>query len=105
MAREFYKRLKASQKAKKTLAVAFDMQKNMPLPQTNVTETYYSRQLWLYNLTFVVHVPSKKDAQNPSNVYTYSWLESDSGKGSNEICSALSNFLEQIRNRVKVGQY
>jgi len=91
--------MKESRQCKYTLTVAFNMQKNLPLPQTNVTETYYSRQLWLYNLTFVVHVGSLKHVQSPQNVFSYIWTESDSGKGSNKVCSCLANFLRRIKQR------
>lgn len=35
-----------------------------------------------------------------NNNKLYTWLESDTGKGSNEVCSALHHFLHSIKNRV-----
>ena len=39
--------------------------------------------------------------QSSQNCYLYTWVESESGRGPNEICSALLNFLEQLEERVK----
>lgn len=72
------------------------MQKNMPLPKTNVTEAYYCRQLWVYNFTIVIH----RKKQSVKNVFIYSWLESESGKGSNEIVSCLVHFFEKVAKRL-----
>jgi len=95
-AEKFYSLLTESRKQRDTLTVAFDMMQNQPLPKINVTEQYYSRQLWLYTLGIVIH--SRK--QKPGDVRLYTWLETDSGKGSNEITSALHNFLISIKKRV-----
>jgi hypothetical protein len=95
-AKKFYSLLTASKQRRDTLTVTFDVQKNLPLPKTNVGIEYYSRQLWLYNFGIVIH--TKKLPRK--NVFFYSWMEHESGKGSNEICSALSNFLKRIRRRV-----
>lgn len=83
----FYQRLKESKNNGETLTITFDMQQNQPLPKTNVAEAYYSRQLWLYNFTIVVHGKKYRS-------FTYTWLESDSGKGSNEVTSALQHFFD-----------
>lgn len=79
------------------MAVVFDLQQNHPLPKTSVGEAYYSRQLWLYNLGIVIHT----GVQNRKNVYLYSWLESETGKGSDQVISALSDFLRQVKKRVR----
>lgn len=40
------------------------------------------------------------------NVFFYTWLESDSGKGSNEIVSALSHFFENVvKKRIAKRRY
>lgn len=97
-AKKFYQILKNSVDLSDVISVTFDMQKNQALPKTNVCEAYYARQLWLYNLTIVIH--SKKQARR--NVHIYSWLESDSGKGSNEVVSVLNHFFENVlQNRIK----
>lgn len=47
----------------------------------------------------------KEDVQSPKNVFLYSWLECEAGRGSNEICSALMNFLELMEQRCKLRKY
>lgn len=88
-ANRFYEVLRESKNEDDTLTLAFDMQQNQPLPKTNVSEAYYARQLWLYNFTVVIY--AKKD-----EAFTYTWLESESGKGSNEITSALEHFFKTV---------
>lgn len=74
-----------------TLAIVFDNVKR----QMNVTEAYYCRQLWLYNLTIVIH----GQIQSEKNVFIHSWLESENGEGSNEIASCLVHFFKNIIQR------
>lgn len=83
--------MKDSRRKCDTLAVVLDMMQNAPLPKTNVTEAYYSRQLWLYNLGFVIHSYN----MSRRNVFLFTWLESEGGKGSNEVPSALAVFLKK----------
>jgi hypothetical protein len=66
-AKHFYKILKESAADPKTLCIAFDMQQNRPLPKTNVGEAYYARQLWLYNVTFVIH--KKKQSKRDVHIF------------------------------------
>ncbi|KAJ8882522.1 hypothetical protein PR048_014333 [Dryococelus australis] len=54
-----------------------------------VSEVFYARQVWLYNLTFVLN---EKD-QNTSNTSVYTWTEDESGRGCNEVTSALSHIF------------
>jgi len=72
---------------------SFDMMQNQAIPKFFVTDTFYSRQIWVYNLTFVINFGNSD--QSSKNCYLYTWVESESGRGPNEICSALLNFLEQ----------
>lgn len=116
-AKKFYQLLSAARDDRKTLAVSFDMEQNQPVPKIPITESFYARQLWVYNLTFVIHEPvrkcrtavqrSKKKAggQSRKNVFLYSWHEAESAKSSNEIVSALSNFLRRIQKRVRYYDY
>lgn len=97
-AKRFYSILRESKVDRSVLCVVFDMQQNLPLPKINITETYYSRQLWLYNLCFVIH----DFGQSKRQVFFYNWLETSSGKGSNEVTSALAHFLKRIAK--KAGQ-
>ena len=57
--------------------------------------------MWVYNLTFVIHTRK----QSPKNVFIYSWLESQRGKGSNEVCSALQNLLIRLKRRIETHRY
>lgn len=72
----------------------------LPLPKLSVTEVFYSRQVWLYNLTFVIPAPT----QGPENCYLYTWTECDSGRGPNEVCSSLIDFLENLENRLMLKE-
>lgn len=81
-----------------TIQVSFDMMQNQPLPKHSVSETFYSKQVWLYNLTFVIN--SEND-QSKKNCFLYTQLETESGRGPNEIGSALIHFLNILENRYK----
>lgn len=94
--KQFYRLLKMSKDRCDTLTVDFDVQKNLPLPKTNVSIEYYKCQLWFYNFGIVIHTQDL----NPKNVFPYTWMENEREKGSNEICSALANFLQRICLRV-----
>lgn len=78
-----------------TVSVSFDMQENQPLPKLSVGEVYYSRQIWMFNLTFVIHGPN----QGKENVFIYTWTENQSARGSNQVCSALMDFIKVLENR------
>lgn len=93
----FYSLLKESRTRCDTVTVVFDMMQNQPLPKINVTEQYYCRQLWLYTLGIVIHTSNHQ--QKPHNVHLYTWTEIESGKGSNEIASALCHFLSSMKRR------
>lgn len=72
-----------------TLTVCFDMQQNQPLPKLSVGEVFYSRQVWLYNLTIMKHEAEQKK----ENIHFYTWLETQAGRGANEISSAVMDYL------------
>lgn len=82
------------------ISVLFDMMQTQPLPKLSVTEVFYSRQVWLYNLTFVISAPT----QGPGNCFLYTWAECESGRGSNEVCSSLIDFLENLEMRLKLQE-
>lgn len=73
------------------------MMRNQPLPKLSVTDTFYSRQAWVYNLTFVI---MSENDQSKDNCYLYTWHEGESGRGPNEIGSALI-ILEILEERYK----
>lgn len=106
-AAKFYRKLNQSGLKRNVLCASFDLQQNMPLPRSNVGEAYYKRQLWLYNFGIIIHKTKvKKEAtQSRKNVFLYSWLENEGGRGSNEICSAVFNFLRRIRKRCELRKY
>ncbi len=100
-AKRFTQLLSEARNDKRTLAVTFDLMQNQPLPRVAVTEAYYKRQLWLYTLGIVID--RKNSKQKDAKLYT--WMEHESGKGSNEICSALNHFLQTIKKRAVAGRY
>lgn len=101
-AKKFCAVLEESRRKRDTLTVVFDMQQNQPLPRINIGEAYYKRQLWLYNLAFVIHQRNRHQPKRAVRFYT--WLESDSGKGSNEVCSTLMDFLRRVsKNAARRG--
>jgi len=79
--------------------VSFDMMQNQPIPKLSVTDTFYSRQIWLYNLTFCINFSNSE--QSPENCHLYTWVESESARGPNEVCSILLHFLEKLQERIK----
>lgn len=94
-AKKFYELLKKQENDDGVIKVCFDMQQNQPLPKLSISDVYYMRQLWLYNLTFVVIEPN----QNKQNTFAYTWTENESGKGSNEVGSALIHFLKKLEQK------
>lgn len=74
--------------------VSFDCQKNLPLPKIPDQSVYYSRQLYLYNLTIVVG--NSKSSLTPENVHAYVWTEEQAAKGANEICSCVYHCLNNL---------
>lgn len=70
---------------------SFDCQKNQVLPKVPDQESYYSRQVYIYN--FSVVMGTSKSKLNPSKVHCFTWTENEFGKGSNEISSCLFHIL------------
>jgi len=60
---------------------------------------FYCNQVWLYNITFVIN---SKGIENPNTCYTYTWKETESGRGPDEVCSALMSFLANLENKIKI---
>ncbi len=100
-AAKFHQMVRESKEKCDTLTVIFDMQQNQPLPKTGLNDEYYRRQLWFYNLAFIIH----EEEQSIKNVRFYTWGEYDAGKGSNEVCSALLNFLSRLQARIRRRGY
>ena len=88
-AKQFYKKLQ--DKRNEVLVISLDCQKNQVLPRVSDQSAYYSRQIYLYNLTIVIG--HSKSPQNKENVFNYYWCETEHSRGSNEVASALHNLL------------
>ncbi|CAK1597457.1 unnamed protein product [Parnassius mnemosyne] len=78
----------------KVIKICFDCQQNQPLPKLSVGEVFYSRQAWLYNFCVMQHKPKTK--QTKDGIEFYVWLENQSGRGANEIASALQHYLRNL---------
>ncbi|PSN55817.1 hypothetical protein C0J52_02470 [Blattella germanica] len=89
-AKRFYSIMK--QEDPNVLKVCFDIQQNQPIPKLSVSEVFYSRQVWLYNLCVLVHLK----IQEKENTIFYTWLESERPKGYNEVASGVLDFLENL---------
>lgn len=99
LSKQFFKLM--YNKKENEIICSFDMMQNQPLPKLSVTDIFYSRQAWLYNLTFV----SNSSEQTTDNVDLYTWLETQSGRGPNEVCSALLHFLIKLEDKfIAAGQ-
>lgn len=91
-AQVFYDRKKQSgEKARKNFdfeAVAFDFQKNMPLPNITTNDVYYRRQLSVY--LFNVHILSTGES------VFYCYDQTIAKKGSDEVVSMMHHFIFNI---------
>lgn len=89
---EFYNKMKKEylesiDKNPDTLIIEFDYAQNLPLPKLNITSQFYKRLLWLFN--FNVHCHNDKSST------FYCFLETDSKKGPNTVCSFVYNFITE----------
>lgn len=100
-AKKFHQLMAESKKARGTLTLVFDLMQNQPLPKIGISEEFYARQLWVHNMGIVVH----RKRQNKNDVRLYTWLESEAGRGANEICSALHDCLHRMRRSVIRRKY
>lgn len=91
-AKAFYEKLK--DKDKKILILSFDCQKNLPLPKVPDQSVYYSRQVYVQNLTIVIG--NSKSKLSPSNVYAYCWTENEFVRDSNVISSCVYDILNSV---------
>lgn len=79
-AKRFFELLK--EESSDSLNCSFDMMQTQPIPKISVTDVFYSRQIWIYNLIFVTSDLN----QGPDNCILYTWNESDSGRGRGLLC-------------------
>lgn len=87
------------------IILSFDCQKNLVLPKVPDQSAYFSRQLYLYNLT-ICQGPSR-GPQGSSNTFIYAWLETEALKGSNQIASAvfhrlMNTIIEETVSHIKL---
>lgn len=71
-----------------TIVVCFDLENVFSLPKANVSNFFYKRKLNVYNLT--AHCSVDKQA------YCSIWNEAQSGRGCNDIASALVAILKKV---------
>lgn len=90
-AQAFFKLLK--EKKEEMITFSFDCQKILVLPKVPDQSCYYSRQLYLYNFTIVKG--SSKDSLNKNTTFAYVWMENEYAKGSNQIASAVYDWLNK----------
>ena len=69
----------------------FDLQQVMVCPKINVASAYYLRKLNVYNFT----VLDLQDSQG----YCYCWNEYENNRGTNDIVSALWNWLQKQESK------
>lgn len=89
-AMHFFELLRMRNSGEKT--VYFDKQQNQPLPKLSVSEVFYARQVWLYSLTVMTH----EEKQTADNTNIYTWLETEAGRGANEVVSSVQHFLHSL---------
>ena len=66
------------------ISASFDLQSVLQLPSNNVSLTYYSRKLCVYNLTVW-------EGKKPNDGHCFCWPEIEGKRGSNEIASCISD--------------
>jgi hypothetical protein len=76
-AKYFYTLLNKVDVEEPCITIAFDMQQNQPLPKVALSEAFYARQVWVFNLTFVIH---ENQTQTTEQVHIYTWDETQAGR-------------------------
>lgn len=76
------------------MIISFDFQKNQVLPRVPDQSAYYSRQLYMYNLTILVG--DSRCKQTKDNVFIYHYDETEHKKDSNAVSSAVYHFLNNL---------
>ncbi|CAH1109680.1 unnamed protein product [Psylliodes chrysocephalus] len=76
------------------LTMSYDCQKNLVVPKIPDQQANYKRHFYMYN--FAIVVGTSKSLLKKDNVFCYTWKETDKGKGSNEIASAIFDRLQKL---------
>ncbi|KAJ8875921.1 hypothetical protein PR048_023829 [Dryococelus australis] len=92
----FYSQLKID--PAESITVVFDCQQNQPLTKLSVSDTFYSRQEWFYNLAFMVYHGSI-DAPKEEYISFHTWLETQRGGSSTEVTSALIHYFQHLKDK------
>jgi len=92
-AKYFYTLLNKVDVEEPSITIAFDMQQNQPLPKVALSEAFYACQVWVFNLTFVIH---DNQTQSTDKVHIYTWDETQAGHDSSIVASALLHFLQNL---------
>ena len=77
---------------KSFMAATFDLQSILQLPVGAAGPFYYKRKLVLFNLTIY---------QGSQEGYCFVWMETEGGRGANEIGSILFRYLSQLPSHIK----
>lgn len=77
------------EKPEKCTSFCFDLQQVQVLPKLPIQEAFYATQIALYNFCIT-------DVETKRPIF-YSWIESQAARGSNEIGSALYDFLKRYQ--------
>ncbi|XP_069355603.1 uncharacterized protein [Maniola hyperantus] len=82
--------------------ITFDCQKNQAMPKVPDQSAYYSRQINFYH--FAIVVGNSKAKLDKNNIRSYYWDETSHCKGSNEIISAVYDFLKNFEfgDKIKI---
>ena len=92
-AKQFYRTMK--EENSNVIKICFDMQQNQPIPKLSVSEVFYARQVWIYNLCIMIH----SSQQKKEDIVFYTWLETESSRGCNQVASALLDFLSDLETK------
>ena len=76
------------------MTASFDLESVLQLPTSNVSLTYYSRKLCVYNLTVW-------EGKRPNEGHCFTWPEIEGKRGSNEIATCLYSWLKQLPKEIE----
>ncbi len=92
--REDKERSNSEESQGKFMTASFDLESVLQLPTSNVSLTYYSRKLCVYNLTVW-------EGKRPNEGHCFTWPEIEGKRGSNEIATCLYSWLKQLPQEIE----